>query len=515
MTKLREHPHIHTLKELTKQMEYLIKDRYPKAMFKAFEDICAIPHGSGNEAGIADLLVDFAKERSLEYYRDALGNVLIRKDASADKRLSSPVMLQAHTDMVCEKLPGSEHDPLRDPLKLKLSGDTLSADGTTLGADNGIGVAAMLAVLDDDTISHPELECLFTVSEETGMDGALGFDHTRIKSRLLINLDNTEEGNACCGCAGGADVDVTVPLEHIPALSKKVTLTVSGLAGGHSGQDIDLGRQNAIKLLSLALLALYERMPFCLISLSGGAKPNVIPSSAQATLSFFDGADAKKANALLKEHLASVRSRLCRDDSGFKYSFKTCTNAFDAAIPEETAALSYRSTHLLLSYIANAPSGVLKYAPDDRSRVLSSVNLGKLTADVKECRAIFFARSDDEAEIDETVIALGGLTRLVGGASSVTSRTPGWKFKKGGKLKDTFDNVCRQVLGRPAVIESIHAGLECGAIISALNAIDGAERAEAISIGATLCNIHSVKESVSLPSCERLYKIISGILAEL
>lgn len=492
-------------------MEYLIKDRHPAAMFKAFEDICAIPHGSGNESGISDLLTSFAKERSLDHYRDALGNVLIRKPASADKRRNRPVMLQAHIDMVCEKTPTSERDPLHDPLKLKLSGDILSAEGTTLGADDGIGVAAMLAVLDDGELSHPELECLFTVSEETGMDGALGFDHSLLRSRLMINLDNTEEGYACCGCAGGADIDISIPLERIPALQKPLTVTVSGLAGGHSGQDIDLGRRNAIKLLSVALLSLYERIPFCLISIDGGVKPNVIPSSARAELSFYDSADAKRATAVLKEIFGSIRSGLCRDDAGFKCSIK----ASNAAIPRENAAMSYKSTHILLSYISNAPSGVLKYMPQERSQVLSSVNLGNLTTAHAIARAIFFARSENTEEINETVTLIRGLTHLAGGEARVTSRTPGWRFKRGGILQEAFDTVCRRVIGKPAVIGSIHAGLECGAIISAMNAIDGAENAEAISIGAELHDIHSVKERVSLSSCERLYKMICGILAEL
>lgn len=493
-------------------MEYLINDREPQKMFNFFEEICSIPHGSGNESKLSDYLEEFAKKHSLEYYRDALGNVLIRKPSSDTRNDTESVMLQAHIDMVCEKLPEIDRDFNVDPLKLKVDGDMLSASGTTLGADNGIGVATILSILDCDNIVHPELECLFTISEETGMDGALGFDYSMIKSRRIVNLDSTEEGYACCGCAGGTDLGITLPIERIPTLPKLVTVSISGLAGGHSGQDIDLGRQNAVKLLSTALLSLYQNVKFCLVSIDGGVKPNVIPSTASATLAFFDNSIAKTADKFLKDTFNSSKANFCRADKGFRYSFKNATASDAVAM---TGVFSYRSTATVLAYLASAPFGVLKHMPDDRTSVLSSVNLGVLRTEAECCKAIFFARSDDDNENTETVNVISGATHLAGGSCEITSSTPGWKFKKGGALQVAYSKACKHILGKTPKLGSIHAGLECGAMIAALNAIDGKEGAEAISIGADLYDIHTVKERVSLSSCERFYRIVTELLYEL
>ncbi|MBR2459907.1 MAG: beta-Ala-His dipeptidase [Clostridia bacterium] len=500
-------------------MEYVINNVEPQAIFRFFEELCAIPHGSGNESGIASYLCDFAVSHSLEYYRDELNNVLIKKEAHPSRKDRPPVMLQAHTDMVCEKLPTLEHNFTVDPLKLMVKDGILTAEGTTLGADNGIGVAAMLAALDDRELLAPPLECLFTVSEETGMDGALGFDYTKVTARNVLNLDNTEEGSACCGCAGGVDVHLCLPCEYASMYGKPFTISVSGLAGGHSGVDIDRGRQNAIKLLAKALLALYQTTPFCLITMSGGSKPNVIPSSATAVAVFFSTSEAKAADRFLRDYFKQASINFCRDDRKIKYSFKSihaegCTgdSANTYRQPTEYSRLTHKSTNRLLSLLAVAPFGVLKYMPDDKTQVLSSVNPGVFTHNGENFKLTFFARSCYNSEFWETVSILKGLGRLYGAEVTVDSPTPGWKYVSKSALRDVYDKACRAVLGRPAVFENIHAGLECGVIISAMNAIDGKESAQAISIGPNLKAIHSTSESVDLASCSRFYRVISEIL---
>ncbi|MBQ9115903.1 MAG: beta-Ala-His dipeptidase [Clostridia bacterium] len=504
-------------------MEYLISGREPQAFFRFFEEICSIPHGSGNESAIADYLCSFAQSRSLEYSRDGLNNVLIKKPAHPDKADRPTVLLQAHSDMVCEKLPTLEHDFTTEPLKLKVEGDILSACGTTLGGDDGVGVAAMLTALDDASLVAPALECLFTVSEETGMDGALGFDYNQLTARNVVNLDNTDEGNACCGCAGGVDLHFSLPCEYAPMFGKAVAISVSGLAGGHSGVDIDRGRQNAVKLLSKALLSLYQTAPFCLLTMSGGVKPNVIPSSATAIVAFFGTAEAKAADKHLRAFFAAAKQNLCREDRGVKYSFKNvpadALKGDDAVIPKNkdfpVACLTYKSTNKLLSLLSVCPSGVLKYMPDDKSQILSSVNPGVLRHDGECFKLLLFARSCFDCENEETVSVLRGLGKLYGANVDVKEPTPGWKYVRGGELQKCYDRACRAVLGKPAVFENIHAGLECGVIIAAMNAIDGAENAQAISIGPNLRNIHSSSESLELSSCSRFYEIIKHILASI
>ena len=498
-------------------MSYVVTNRNPISLFNFFEEICAIPHGSGNEKGIADYLCKFAEARSLEYLRDSFNNVFIKKPAFAGYEDRPAVMLQAHTDMVCEKLPESTHDFLTDPLKLVVNGDMLTATGTTLGADNGIGVAAMLAALDDKNLEAPALECLFTVAEETGMDGVQGFDFSVTKARNVVNLDNEGEGIVCCGCAGGIDVTYNLPCEYAPSYGKTVVVSIGDLAGGHSGVDIDLGRQNAIKLFSKALLSLYQITPFCMVTMKGGAKPNVIPSSATAVLNFFGTAEAKAADKYLRAWFTDAKQCFCKADKKIKYAFKNLSEEAEAALVPANkefpkAQLTYKSTHKLLSLLAAAPSGVLKYMPDDKSQVLSSVNEGVLTHDGERFKLVFFARSCFDREYMETVSTLVGLGKAYGAETAVSAPHPGWKYVRGGSLQTAYDQACRTVLGKPAEYQNIHAGLECGAIITAMNAVDGKENAQAISIGPNLHDIHSVKEAVELSSCERFYAIISQIL---
>lgn len=501
-------------------MNYVVKDRTPITLFNFFEEICSIPHGSGNEKGIADYLCGFAKERSLECYRDQLNNVFIKKPAYKGYEDRPAVMLQAHTDMVCEKLPDSTHDFLTDPLTLSVNGDMLTANGTTLGADNGIGVAAMLAALDDKELEAPALECLFTVSEETGMDGVQGFDFTRVTARSVINLDNEGEGIVCCGCAGGIDVTYTLPAEYAPAYGKTVIVSIGDLAGGHSGVDIDLGRQNAIKLLAKALLSLYQSTPFCIVTMKGGAKPNVIPSSATAVITFFGTAEAKAADKYLQSWFIEAKQNFCRADKKIRYSFKNLSAEIaETIVPKNSefskAQLTYKSTHKLLSLLAAAPTGVLKYMPDDKSQVLSSVNEGVLTHDGEKFNLVFFARSCFDREYMETVSTLVGLGKAYGAETNVSAPHPGWKYVRGGTLQKAYDQTCREIIGKPAVYQNIHAGLECGAIIAAMNKIDGKENAQAISIGPNLHDIHSVKEAVELSSCEKFYAIIKQMLKKI
>ena len=269
-------------------MEYIIQGRKPERFFRYFEEISAIPRESYHEEKIADYLVNFAKERNLEWYRDDTNNVFIKAPATAGMENKAPVLLQGHTDMVCEKNSGVEHDFSKDPLKLYLDGDLLRARGTTLGADDGCAVAMMLTLLDGELAAHPPIECLFTAAEETGMDGAKNFDYSLISARRMINLDIDSLGNIFCGCAGGVRSDLTLAYTGVDFAGDALSVKLTGLVGGHSGSDINKGRANANKLMGRLLASLLSKTDARLVSVNGGSKENAIPRECEAIVAVSD-----------------------------------------------------------------------------------------------------------------------------------------------------------------------------------------------------------------------------------
>ncbi|MBR6708501.1 MAG: M20/M25/M40 family metallo-hydrolase, partial [Clostridia bacterium] len=294
-------------------MQYVVEGYRPAKLFRFFEDICAIPHGSRNEAAVADYLVKFAESRGLAYYRDEMENVLISMPGSAGRENEAPMLLQGHIDMVCEKNADTVHDFMRDPLELAVEDGKLFARGTTLGADDGIAVAIMLTVLDGELESHPPIECLFTSQEEIGLHGAAAFDCTKIRARRMINLDSEADNSAIVGCAGGLRSDMTIPLVREPFAGEAISVTVKGLMGGHSGENIHLGRANANKLMGRLLASLLSE-DLRLISCEGGSKDNAIPRECRTVISV---ASAARAIAKLQALAEDIRGELVADDAGF------------------------------------------------------------------------------------------------------------------------------------------------------------------------------------------------------
>ena len=276
-------------------MEYRIKGLQPEALFRFFEDISAIPRGSHNEKAISDYLVSFAKERGLWVNQDAANNVIIKKPASAGAENTAPVMLQGHLDMVCEKLAGVEHDFETEGLDLIVEDGVLRANGTTLGGDNGAAVALMMTVLDDDTLRHPPLECVFTVCEEVGLDGAKALDKSQLDSRTMINLDSEEEGVATVSCAGGMRYALVRPAQREEAHGFPVSLEIRGLLGGHSGSDIHKERRNGVKLMARVLRHLTAGKDCRLMAFDGGSKDNAIPRECSASVLYLNREEAQKA----------------------------------------------------------------------------------------------------------------------------------------------------------------------------------------------------------------------------
>ncbi len=479
-------------------MDYIIHGREPAALFRFFEELCAIPHPSYHEEKVADWLEAFAAERDLFCYRDALHNVLIKKPATPDREDRAPLLLQGHTDMVCEKNGSTRHDFLSDPLKLFLEGDLLGAEGTTLGGDDGIAVAIMLAILDGALRSHPPIECLFTVSEEVGLEGAAGFDYSHITARRMVNLDNEALGIVTCGCAGGIRSELTLPTSRIPFSGTPLRILVSGLMGGHSGVNINSGRANANKLMGRLLAALAEVQTVSLVSLVGGSKDNAIPRECEAILSVSDPAVAKATLSSLADELAA---ELSKEDSRFTLTLEETDSPATMLTPEDTRRA--------ISIPVIAANGVFEMNREVRGLVEYSRNLGVICTDEKGITFIFSARSAIEGRLDASVRELELLAAVTGCTARHHSRYPGWDYASVSPLRDRYLQVYRTVTGKEATVNVIHAGLECGVIHSKLPDMD------MISVGPTMHDIHSPDERLDLSATETFWKTLAHLIGEL
>ncbi|MBE6600353.1 MAG: aminoacyl-histidine dipeptidase [Ruminococcaceae bacterium] len=475
-------------------MEYIIKGRRPENVFRFFEDICAIPHGSGNEKGIADYIEGFARSRGFLYTRDHVNNIFIKKSATAGRENEPPIMLQAHTDMVCEKNEGTEHDFLTDPLELYIEDGWLHARGTTLGGDDGIGVAIMLAILDGAVASHPTIECLFTTSEETGMDGVINFDFSQVSARRLVNLDAADISTVICGCAGG----LRAVLSFDGALSENkksaVTAKIGGLAGGHSGENINDGRANANKLMGRFLSMLGE---LSIVSVNGGGKVNAIPRECVATFAIDD---VSYIQSLAASFEAEIKNELSEDDREF---FVQVT---PAGVPE--LAFSEEFSRRIVNMMVTVPSGVLKMSNKVKGLVEYSRNLGVIRTDCDKIEFLFLDRSGINAQLDLSCREFSALAELLGAELKIDNRYGGWDFAEKSPLREKYSEAFLRVMGKPAQVESIHAGLECGYIIEKIPDMD------IISVAPNLVAIHSPDERLDLCSVEDMFKIINEMLAK-
>ncbi len=476
-------------------MNYLIQNREPASVFRFFEEICAIPHPSYHEEKIADYLVAFAKQRGLEYYRDQAHNVLIKAPATPGMEERAPILLQGHTDMVCEKNADVEHDFLTDPLKLYLDGNQLRAKGTTLGADDGIAVAMMLALLDGAISSHPALECLFTTAEEVGLDGATTFDYSRIAARRMINLDNEELGVLTAGCAGGMRSDLTFASPKTSAEGATVRLFVGGLMGGHSGVNIDCGRANANKLVGRLLASLQREQEVRLVSLQGGSKDNAIPRECEAV---FVVPDADDAIEHLTELAEAMASELSSEDKGF---FMTAEQVAD-----EPVAFGAKESENVIALLCGVANGVLAMSNNVKGLVEYSRNQGVIHTEGDTISVIFSSRSSIESLLDSSVTELDTLARVLGASARHYARYPGWSYAKCSALRDAYLEAYRQVMGKDATVNVIHAGLECGVISSKVPDMD------MISIGPDMRDIHSPDEALDLDSVELFWKTLEHLI---
>lgn len=476
-------------------MEYVINGRKPQSVFRYFEEISAIPRGSYNEAEIASYLESFAKERGLECYRDHVNNVLIKAPASKGWEDRPVLMFQGHTDMVCEKNGDVEHDFTKDPLNLYVDGKYLRAKGTTLGGDNGIAVAIMLALLDGEIEAHPAYECLFTTAEEVGLDGAHAFDYSRINARQMINLDSEEQGVVTVGCAGGVRSDLTMQYRAIPFKGECIRVEIKGLMGGHSGANIHNGRANANKLMGRILAALAEQSEVCLVSLTGGSKDNAIPRECQACLAV---PNAEFAIDLITEQAERIAEELGADDRGFTV---TCQTEADEAV-----MMSAEETARVIAVLCCAANGVLEMSRQVSGLVEFSRNLGVIVHQAEKLTMIFSSRSSIENQLDASIRELDLLAKMTSFESRHYSRYPGWSYAPKSPLREKYLKAYQKVTGKEARIDIIHAGLECGVISSHLPDMD------MISIGPDMKDIHSPDEALDLDSVEEFWDVLKALI---
>ena len=467
----------------------------PKNVFRFFEQMCAIPHGSYNTKAVSDWCVAFAKERGLEHYQDEMNNVILIKEASAGYEEAQPVILQGHLDMVCEKAPGCEKDMAREGLDLAVEGDYIYAEGTTLGGDDGIAVAMALAALDDESLPHPRLEVILTTEEEVGMDGAMALDVSPIRGRKLLNLDSEAEGVFTVSCAGGSMAACGLPVARAPFGGDILRVRVEGLTGGHSGAEIHKGRANANMLLGRLLRAMAAETELRLVSADGGLKDNAIPVAAEAVVAAEDG---RKAKAAAERMAACFQTEYRRSDPMLTVTAEEAAAAWqpmDASSTERTVCL-----------LACAPNGVQTMSQDIHGLVQTSLNLGILKTGENAVTASFCIRSSVDSEKEMLKDRLACLLAQLGGGVSFSGEYPGWAYRPDSPLRELMTEVYREQYGREPKVEAIHAGLECGLLAGKLPGLD------CVSIGPDLLEIHTPREKMSISSVQRVWMFVREIL---
>lgn len=473
----------------------------PKAVWNYFDEIRKIPRCSKHEEKIRKYVEDFAKLHKFSYKTDDIGNIVISKPATKGMEKKPIVILQGHLDMVCEKNSDKDFDFLTDSIQLKKNGDILTADGTTLGADNGIGIAASLAILADNNLQHGPIECLFTIDEETGLTGAFALRSDMLKGRILINLDSEDWGVLTVGCAGGGDSKIKLPI-HTQSNEKDleaIMVNVSGLRGGHSGVDAHEQRGNAIKVLTRLLWKASDTYDFKLADIKGGDKHNAIPRESYALLAI----DKKHVDGF-KSFIATEAKHILEEikpiDPGLKVDIKkaeTISSVFDK-----------KSQHNVLHLLHALPHGVDKMSYDIQGLVETSTNLATVVLKDDTVHIGLSSRSSIKSALQDFRDRIKATALLAGAQVSEEEPYPGWKPNLDSKILQLSKKVYKKIYNKEPVVEAIHAGLECGIIGEKFAGMD------MVSIGPTIKYPHSPEEQVHISTVHEFYKFILEILKQ-
>lgn len=473
----------------------ILRGLEPEPVFRYFEQICAIPHGSGNTRAISDYLANFAQEQGLDYVQDEIGNVVMYAPGTCGLEDHAPLIIQGHMDMVCEKDADCPIDMLTQGVDVTHDDEFVFANGTTLGADNGIAVAYAMAIVSDKTIAHPPLEIVITVDEETGMDGAAGIDPGIIKGRRMLNLDSDAEGVLTVSCAGGIRSSVALPVQRRAVYGPCVRLTVDGLRSGHSGVDISKNLANANKVMGQLLYRVQQLMPICLIRLNGGAKDNVIPKSCQATMVLL-GMQPERLNDVCEALQAEIRTQF-DEPNALIYGDNVDALGGNALTAESTASV--------IALLNAAPNGVQKWSEDIPGLVQTSLNLGVVKLD-EEFTMTFAVRSSVEEEKKEVVQRIADVAQLNGAKHEARGDYPGWAYRRNSALRDMMVDVYTKLYGNAPTVEAIHAGLECGFFCDKLPGLD------CVAMGPTAYDIHTSRERLNIASTKRVWEYLLALL---
>lgn len=470
----------------------------PANVFRFFEEICNIPHGSGNIEQISNYLVEFAKTRNLEHYQDEIKNVIIIKEATAGYEDKEPIMLQGHMDMVAVKKPESPIDMTTQGLRLKVDGDIIYAEDTSLGGDDGIAVAYELALLDSNDISHPRVECIFTVDEEVGLNGAAAIDLSVCKAKRMLNLDSEEEGIFLTGCAGGMRVDCQLPLKREMKDGALCEVHIGGLTGGHSGAEIHKGRANSNTLMGRFLVHAGKNVTMNIVSMEGGLADNAIPRETKMQVVV---SDVEALNAEVNAFDKILKAEYATKDSGIfaKITVKE-VGSFEAVTEEDSKKIG--------NLIFLLPGGVQAMSGDVEGLVETSLNMGQLSMKKEQINLGFSVRSSIESAKYMLEEKLYALTESLGGSCNSAGDYPGWAYRVDSPLRDSMVKIYTEMFGKAPKIEAIHAGLECGFFLGKIPELD------CVSIGPDMKDIHTTEETMSISSVKRTWEFILKILEE-
>jgi len=479
-----------------------INDLKPKLLWKHFDEIRKIPHCSKHEEKIRDYIINFAENQKLKYKQDKTGNIVIYKTANPGFEKNPTIILQGHMDMVCEKNSDIKHDFLKDPIKLKINNDVLTADGTTLGADNGIGVATSLAILEDNNLKLGAIEALFTVDEETGLTGAFALENNMLTGKKMLNLDSEDFGVITVGCAGGGDSQVKLEIKTKNASDdlENLLIKIYGLRGGHSGVDAREQRGNAIKILARLLWNISDQYKIFLSDIKGGDKHNAIPREAHAKISV-----PKKDKEEIIKDFRSFEKNILEEirpiDPNMKVSIES--------IEKTKIILDEKSTESIINLLHSLPHGVEKMSYDIKGLVETSTNLA--TVSIKNNSALIglSSRSSIASALQDLRDRIHAISSLAGAKVTEGESYPGWKPNLNSDLLKLSKKIFKDMYKKEAVVEAIHAGLECGIIGEKFSGMD------MISVGPTIKYPHSPEEQVHISTVDKFYQYVLEIIRKI
>ncbi|MCR4891923.1 MAG: aminoacyl-histidine dipeptidase [Lachnospiraceae bacterium] len=478
----------------------VLENTEPKEVFRFFEDLTRIPRGSGNEKAVSDYVVKFARDRGLEVIQDDLYNVIVKCPASPGYEDVPGFILQGHLDMVCEKTDDCPIDFEKDPLEIYIDGDGLTAKGTTLGGDDGVAVAYILAIMDSKDLPHPSIEAVLTISEETGMEGAAHIDLSSLKNRKLLNLDSEDEGVFLTGCAGGGRADVRMKIEREEKSGIRMEVALKGFAGGHSGEGIIKGGGNADLMISRLVSYITARTGAGLVSMAGGTKDNAIPRAASAEF-IVDGGEKEAFIAAAEEGAGKICAEYRVTDPEAHVEMNERGEGSDQV-------LTTASLRKVLALVLILPNGVQAMSADVKGLVETSLNLGIMKTDKDEISFSYLVRSSVNSAKEFLLERIKRITEELGGSYSLSGVYPAWQYRPDSPLRDQMIRVYKDMYGEEPQVQAIHAGVECGLISDKLPGVD------AVSIGPNMRDIHTTEETLSISSTKRVWEYVCALLAD-